>query len=624
MNPPDPRATPNTRPDGSAGVASPDPIRATGNAGILQWVALAALPIAVIAVGLVRITCGDIAWHLATARAAESLGHWPTTNLFSHAWAGYTLFQQYPVFQSTLYFVFERLGFEGLSMLLCGLWAAVLLLFMRWGGSWSRAAQCGLAWMLALLCIQRRVMLRPEAVSLIALAASLLIIDRYLRGRRWWIVLLPVIQLAWVNSHQLYPLGWLLHGLLFAHILLARIGRWNVSRIDRHVALTPVAISLVVCVAITAFTPLGWEMFGALSRTSGSLSAHREHIRELAPIWTKPIEAALAIPCLILGLVALWRQRRAWRPLDVGLWLLTLAIAVSANRGLIFFALVSIGLFARSNPEAALLPALLRWRPLTACAGAVVTLILTGVIIHQRWIAPPMVLGGTQPGLGRTIGDWPDAASHFLSQSPPPGRMLNLPWSLGNSIIWDLPEIPTFSDPRFESYPRCFLLDCIAASKSNDVLNRLIRDHDIQWIYADHRAPGVLHRLPALCSGGEWRIVHADSQTAVLIRDCFKARDYLASLGPRQWSALACDPADLLAEPVQLRVRQRLAYARLLAALHHDSQAAGQYESARAESAGDARLLALVDRNLADTRVEFAWNPGAAGSPTSIARRSSP
>lgn len=615
--PPDPRAPADPHPEINA--SAPAPIVGSTRVSLFQWIALATLLVATIAVGLIRIACGDIGWHLATARAAASLGEWPVTNLFSHTWAGYTLYQQYPLFQSLVYFIHEQLGFEGLSVLLCGLWAVVLLLFMRWGGSWSRAAQCNLAWMIALLAISRRVMLRPEAISLILLAASLLVIDRYLRGRRWWIILLPIFQLAWVNSHQLFPLGWILHGLLLAHILSARIGRCRASREDRHVALTPVAVSLAACVALTACTPLGLDMFHALSRTTGSLSAYREHIRELAPIWEKPTEALIAAPCLLLGLIALYRQHRAWRLLDVGLWLLTLAMTVSANRGLVFFALVSAGLFCRSTP----LPvaSLVRWRQPAGFGCALVTLAITGVIIHQRWIGPPMILGGTQPGLGRSAGDWPHVASDFLRRSPPPGKMLNLPWSLGNSVIWDTPNIPTFVDPRFESYPRCFMLDCIAAAKSDDVLNRLIRDHDIQWVYADHRAAGVLQRLAALIATNEWRIVHADSQAAVLVHDCFFTRDYLASVCKREWSPNSRDPADLLAAPATLRVRQRLAYARFLAALHHEPQANRQYRLAQTEAGGDAKLTAFVEQSLAETRREFAWNDPLLDEPTPLARR---
>lgn len=615
--PPDPRATQESRP--AASLAAPDLMNLSARASAVEWIALAALLIALVAVGLVRIACGDIAWHLATARAAADSGTWPITNLFSHSWSGYALYQQYPVFQSCVYFIHERLGFEGLSLLLCVTWAAVLLMFMRWGGPWSRVAQCGFAWTLALLAVSRRIMLRPEAFGLIALAASLLVIDRYLRGRRWWILLLPLIQLLWVNSHQLYPLGWILHVLLMAHIVAARLGRWRASRVDRHVALTPVAISLAVCVAITACTPLGWHLFDALSRTTDSLSAHREHIRELAPIWDKPIEAVIAIPCLLLGLFALYRQHRAWRLFDVGLWLVALAMTVSANRGLVFFALISAGLFSRSKP----LPVstLYRWGLPARFGGAVAAIAIAGVIVHQRWIAPPMILGGTQPGLGRSVGDWPDVASQFLRQSPPPGKMLNLPWSLGNSVVWDLPEIPTFVDPRFESYPRCFLLDCIAATKSDDVLHRLIRDHDIQWVYAEHRSAGVLQRVAALVDADEWRIIHADSQTAVLVRDCLLAREYLNSIARHEWSANLRDPADLLVAPSSLRIRQRLSYGRFLAALRRDAQANRQFRLARSEATGDSRLLALVEQSLADAHREFAWNDDAQDQSIPLARR---
>lgn len=615
--PPDPRAAADSR-QGLSAAARPLSDD-SGRAMPMQWIALTALTVALVAVGLIRIACGDIAWHLATARAAAETHRWPITNLFSHTWSDYTLYQQYPVFQSCVYFIQQHLGFEGLSVLLCVMWAAVLVLFMRWGGSWSRVAQCGLPGMFALLALSRRVMLRPEALSLIALALSLIVIDRYLRGRRWWILLLPVIQLAWVNSHQLFPLGWILHVLLLAHIIAARIGRWHASRADRHVALTPVAISLAVSVAMTACTPLGTEMFHALARTTGSLSAHREHIRELAPIWEKPVELMIAAPCLLLGLIALHRQRRAWRVLDVGLWLFTLAITISANRGLVFFALVSTGLFCRSKPPP--VSFLTRWRQPLAFGGSVATLALAGVIIHQRWVAPPMILGGTQPGLGRSAGDWPEVASEFLRRSPPPGRMLNLPWSLGNAVIWDTPHIPTFVDPRFESYPRCFMLDCIAAANSDHVLNRLIRDHDVHWVYAEHRAAGVLQRLASLMATNEWRMVHADSQTAIVVHECEFTRNYLASLQAHEWSPNPRNPADLLTAPSSLRVRQRLAYARLLAGLHHSPQANRQYRLAQSETQGDARLMALVEQSLADTRREFVWSESLSDEPTPLARR---
>src|SRR6185295_3537841 len=100
MTPPDPRAPAEFR----LGTA-PALIPGAGRPNWFQWIALAALPVAMIAIGLIRIACGDIAWHLATARVASATGLWPVTNLFSHTWPGYALYQQYPVFQSCVYFI---------------------------------------------------------------------------------------------------------------------------------------------------------------------------------------------------------------------------------------------------------------------------------------------------------------------------------------------------------------------------------------------------------------------------------------------------------------------------------------------------------------------------------------
>ena len=577
---------------------------------VLDWIAATTAMIALVAVGLMRINCGDIAWHLATARLAAETGHWPVTNTFSHTWPGYTLYQQYPLFQSIVYCIYQAAGWDGLSVLLCGIWATALLTCVTWAGGTRRAAMHALPWMIVILAIQRRVMLRPEAISLICLPAMLWVIDRYLRGRRLWIALLPLIQLAWVNSHQLFPLGLAVQVLLLGHIALARWGVGGVSITDRHAALTPVAIALAVSIVLTACTPLGVSMFDIFLRTSDTLSAHRDHIRELAPIWTKPIEAALTVPCAIYGGLALWRQRRAWRPLDIGLWLMSLAMVASANRGLIFFAFVSVGLYMRSfAPPVAMGRHKERERrfialgdrfPILRPAAACVSLLLSGVVIHQRWIDPPVILGGTQPGLGRTTGDWPDAAIGFLNRVPPPGRMLNLPWSAGNAVIWGLPHTPTFVDPRFESYPRMFMQDCVAASRRDCVLDRLIRDHDITWVFAEHRVDGVLDRVVHLLRTDDWDVVSADSQTIVLVRRLFTTqpyRDAVRPQGPASWTVVGQDPADLLINgPAALRVPQRLAYARLLSVLGQDTVARCQLERARCEAADQPKLAALVQK----------------------------
>src|SRR5438552_18099246 len=108
-------------------------------------------------------------------------------------------------------------------------------------------------------------------------------------------------------------------------------------------------------------------------------------------------------------------------------------MAVAAIRGLAYLALMS-GLVVQRT----LTRQPLTWQPrpfmrsyLRGVAVAL-TAVLTIATIYHRWLERSPEIGGTQPGLGRSAGDWPDTAIAALKADPPPGRMMNIPWSIAN------------------------------------------------------------------------------------------------------------------------------------------------------------------------------------------------
>src|SRR5204862_1694430 len=108
-------------------------------------------------------------WHLATARLAQGTGHWPAVNTFSYTFPDHPVYQQYPAFQATLWAVLH-LGGWGAVSLVSGLgWTAVLVLFARWGGPLRAGAVLHAFWMLGLYALWRRMMVRPDLFSMIAL-----------------------------------------------------------------------------------------------------------------------------------------------------------------------------------------------------------------------------------------------------------------------------------------------------------------------------------------------------------------------------------------------------------------------------------------------------------------------
>ena len=65
------------------------------------------LLIIIVLLSLSRIAPTDTAWHLTTARQFYENGTWLTTNTFSYTHTDYPLYQQYTLYQSLIYFVWE-------------------------------------------------------------------------------------------------------------------------------------------------------------------------------------------------------------------------------------------------------------------------------------------------------------------------------------------------------------------------------------------------------------------------------------------------------------------------------------------------------------------------------------
>jgi hypothetical protein len=556
---------------------------------LLGWMAIAVmLPL----LGLVKIQPADVPWHLATARLAAATGHWPVRNTFSWTFPDYPLYQQYPVFQTIIYAAYRLGGWEALSALCWVGWSAVFALFVRAGGPWQKALPFAPFWALVAFSLQTRTALRPDLLSLGLLASYLLIFEAY-RRRRAVVALLPVLHWLWVNGHQLFILSLVVQLLFLGHLLLARWGRLGIDGQDADLPVWPVLVTLLASAALSFASPLGPEILHVFAHTSGSFSHHRGQVDELAPVWSDRVWLVIALAITAPTTAALVRSRRRWSPFEVGLWLVGLALAAAAIRGLVYATLLGGVLLQRALsrqplawPQSPLLRSYFRW--LGLAFGAALTL---SVLLH-RWLAPPTALYGTQAGLGRSQGDWPDAAIAALKADPPPGPMMNLSWPLANDLIWDWPQLPVFVDPRFEAYPRPFLVEALASRTDDAAVRRLIEAHHPSWILAEHCLGPERDRAVTLVKGGQWQVTYADAQVVALVIRSPRTEAYRAS----HLFAPAREPAGLVRAPLPRRARQRLCYGRLLAGLGFSEQARAQLDDAHAEAREDGPLRAELAR----------------------------
>jgi hypothetical protein len=587
----------------------PEPANSTGGRALAagDLVAAALVVVALVAFAVIRVQFVDVPWHLATARLARALGHWPTLNTFSYTFPAHPIYQQYPLYQATLSAAHRLAGWEGLSALCAAGWALVFALFVRWAGGTRRAIALHLPWMLGLWALERRMILRPDLFTMLALGAMLCAYDAYARGRRWAIALVPLLHLAWVNSHQLFPVSLAVQGLFVGHLLLAR---WSAARAasgaatlgldaaDARVPVLPAVAALLASTALCFATPLGTDILGVTAHTAGSLSRMRDQVGEFTPIWQMPLELGLALVTGVPAAVALVLGRRRWSPFDVGVWLLSLALVLAAVRGLMFFGIVSIAVLQRAisrgreadrarpplmRPQAA---RLVRW------IGVVATVLLATTVITHRWVRPPLILGGTQPGLGRSYGGWADAANAFVRQAPPPGHMMNMAWTSGNTLVWDVPEVPVFVDPRFETYPHDFLREVADAYLDDAKTAALIDRWNVTWVYAEHFRQHIRARALTLLRAG-WEPVYVDSDHLILVRPVPEMAAYRAAhrIDLRRAPLLDLLPAGNLAP---LRAQQRARFATLMNELGEPARADEQRRLAVAESGDEAAAAAFA------------------------------
>ncbi len=532
---------------------APRPIQGRNDTGdlllTLEKIALGAVFLATFAFSLIRVDMTDTPWHLATAREAFSTGHWPIRNTFSYTHPDYPLYQQYPIYQTLLYLVYSIGGWRGLSILHCAMWMVILPLWLRWGGDLRAAARLNAAWVLAVLGFHQRMILRPDILTILLFVCLLQLVDIYRRGRVWVAAAFVVVQWLMVNSHQLYPLGLATQGALLIHVALARRlgGRWGISAEDGRLPIWSLAIGLTASVLVCLATPLGLEIIRAPAHTASSLYYHRKHVDEFIPFYAYSPTLVIVTISTGLAAVGLWKSRRNWQPFDLLLWLIAAGVVSAAIRGVAIYTAVCVGVFARSWVKARksgtgiVAPPVKgtgSWKMLGRVAAASITLCICFVVCYTLWVSRPRaLLGWTQAGVGMAVGPWPSKAIEFLKRYPPPGRMLNIPWYTGNPLIWELyPEQRVFVDPRFEAYPRSFLLESIQAEGDDAVLAKQISQYQPEWIVAGMWRQDIRQRMANLIREEGWVLVYADTVFMVLVRNSAQNAAYISAhqLNPGQ------------------------------------------------------------------------------------------
>jgi len=479
--------------------------------------------------GFREIFSPDLGFYLATGRDIVASGGIPRldTLTWTRSDAPYV----------NLWWLYQLANFAGWSLggttliraahlALVGVCLGLALLRARERDGRVPAAAAGL---LLLFALANSWEARPHVATWVYLSLTLWILERDARGRAGrWIWALPAVALAWINSHALFVLGFVVLG---AHGLERVLDPER--RAERRLYVVGAAM-LLACLANPFFLEGLLLPMRQLTILQDSAFTSAEHgiaeYRALLDIahfsegerlaWFGPHAFSLAY-----AVVALVGLAGAWRTLRTSEVLLSLAFGllfVGAIRNFGFFFFVSFPVVA-SGLDVLGRRAFRRWRragerlgPRAAsqAAVAVAAAVLAALALHGRlfaWEGVPHRLGG-----GWNASILPVDLSRFMVEHDIRGRLLNS-WDDGGYLAFAT-EAPTFIDGRMEVMGDALFARYLRL-KDPQTIREALRSVRPEVVVVPH------NRLPlwlfTFCQGLEWRMVYADETWALFLAPGF-------------------------------------------------------------------------------------------------------
>ncbi|HLW99681.1 MAG TPA: hypothetical protein VKR82_13620 [Candidatus Acidoferrales bacterium] len=447
----------------------------------------------------------DVWWHVKFGQVILATHHLPTTDIYSFSVAGQHWIDAEWLGDVLLGGMYRLGGLRGLELTSLILGSAILIALytlaaMRSGN--SKAAFVATAAVFVMTVVSFN--LRPQMLGYLFLILTLIILQRFRRGKRRAMWALPILMVVWVNVHPSWIIGlgvigvYLASGLVEFH--LGDIAAQSWSNSDR----LRLAIVLGLCGCATFITPYGAALAEFPFKFAFSLPLNIKNILEWLPI---PFGSPLGKMFLaaVLGVIAFQVVCRfAWRLEELALFLFTTTMACLHVRFLLIFVPIFTPLLATM---------LARWVPpykrkidrylLNAAMMAT-------VVAFTIWYFP------TQAELLQSAGKtYPVAAVEFLNHNSVPGPMYNN-YGFGGYLIWSRgPEHKVFMDGRGELYePSGVFTDYLEIADIRPSAFSLIKKYGFQscLIKQDEALATVLAALP------DWQRVYGDETSVLYVR----------------------------------------------------------------------------------------------------------
>ncbi|MBI2876980.1 MAG: tetratricopeptide repeat protein [Candidatus Tectomicrobia bacterium] len=445
----------------------------------------------------------------------------------------------------------------------------------RPGGSPSAGWQLPTAFLilcllLTALAASNRFRFRPDLFTLLLVAGGLYLLHAYRSGRKRYVWLLPLLQLLWVNSHQLFLLGLALAAAFLVGGVIERGWRGTKNGWDGWLMAATLGMG-----GACLLNPYGYKLLWTPFPAYSQVRSNPYLIEELIPpfssalpltsdlFWYQVLLAISALALLLsLGLqvmgqlprLGIWMARGEGPPQPAGhgpdgssslrpsllmahllIYGIFLYLSLMARRNVALFAVVAGPIAAIHLREAA--AAALRWAERRGRAPArlrgvgaawriglaLLLMVLTWQVATDRYSVRSRTL--RRFGLGVSPLVYPQKAVDFILSADLPGNLFNLD-EIGHYFTWRAyPRKRSFIDGTFSGGPDFVGTYQEAMRRPGIAWDALVWRYDINYVLLNHTSSLAERLLRRLYQDKSWRLIYFDELSVVFIRDLPRNRE---------------------------------------------------------------------------------------------------
>ncbi len=497
-----------------------------------DYVLVAALLLLALSLGLFKVGNADIFWHLKTGEWILENLEIPKTDFFSFTRAGTEWIDAQWLFQAIIHLIHAAAGGVGLSLFVTVLVLAVTVIMYRSAPAEMPAPLKSAAALLLLLALNPRIMCRPEMLTFLYLALMFLIHEKALRGPAKLLLAAPPVQLLFVNSQGLWPIGVAVSGayLLDAIVRSAR----SMSFGEALRARLPWLVSSIAVAAVCLAQPYGVDgllfPLTLVSKVIAPDTPQKLMISEFLPVWSRQVPRGVFIPFALLALlsaVAVVRTGREARPGLVALAAVSTFLGVTANRNSAFASIVLFQALTVHAETARRRGGLLdsefihKWTAAAVVAAALAFSALSLLPSTRTWDTSARERG---PGIAEK--PWfPVGAADFLEDIGYEGNIMN-GMNTGGYLIWrGWPKWRVFADPRLEvGGQRVYSAWCVVWGDL-ERFNRVAAAQRADAAVFTYRPPYDQTVSMLARDRANWALVLLDSDVMVFLRRTERAKE---------------------------------------------------------------------------------------------------